>query len=431
MAAALPDTRADPCAALPHALALRVFGAVSVEERLRCREVCRGWCATLDDHTLWLRLDLTRADGAACSLALLRAATARAGGELQALRLACGVQGYGVHEALRNVAAANSATLQELRVHASGLQPYLHFATLEALLRAAPQLQVLDADAFCFGADEARRLLRNEPPFGPLRVSRLASTSAVDDVVTLAADVAAHIWLTGLHLYHANLNGPAALDAVVDAVLARRLSAVELNWCLLSPASVPALVRLLGGNALAELKIDNYNQLLLDEPAAALLSEALVANTSLTALHLTLVGLWRRPGAAVALVTALVGHPRLHTIDLSDNHMHGIEETSASLGALVAANAPALQQLDVSGSRLGDAGMGPLVDALRQNTHLRVLNCAVNEMSEAFARDRLVPAVRANKGLRTLTVECAGERACEGAREAAALVAARSQQLLA
>jgi hypothetical protein len=174
---------------------------------------------------------------------------------------------------------------------------------------------------------------------------------------------------------------------------------------------------------------------LLDEPATALLSDALVANTSLTALHLTLVGLWRRPAAAVALVTALAGHPRLRAIDLSYNIVHGDADASAALlGALVAANARTLQRLDISISLLGDAGMGPLVDALRHNTHLRVLNCAVNEMSEAFARDRLLPAVRDNTGLRTLTVDPPheyGDRAPDSAREAAALVAARVQQPLA
>jgi hypothetical protein len=173
MAAALPDTRADPCAALPHALALRVFGALDVEERLRCREVCRGWCATLHDHTLWLRLDLTRADGAACSVALLRAATARAGGQLQALRLAYSARKrVQMDEALCNVAAANSVTLRELCIRSTTFR-----ATgegLEALLRAAPQLQVLEADVHTTGrpADPSHthRLLRNEPPFMPLRM---------------------------------------------------------------------------------------------------------------------------------------------------------------------------------------------------------------------------------------------------------------------
>ncbi len=252
-------------------------------------------------------------------------------------------------------------------------------------------------------------------------------------MVALAADVAAHFWLAELCLYDACQGDPAALDAVVDAALARRLSALKLMHCCLSPESVPALVRLLAGDTLTELSMVSGGALLLDEPAATLLGDVLRTNTSLTALRLSRWRLWNNPAAAVVFCAALAGHPRLHTIDLSDNHMHGIEETSASLGALVAANAPALQQLDISISRLGDAGMGPLVDALRQNTHLRVLNCAVNEMSEAFARDRLLPAVRANTSLRKLTVLHAGSTQYVpwSAREAAALVAVRTQQPLA
>ncbi len=53
-------TDGDPFAALPHAVALRVFGGVPVEQRLRSAEVCRGWYATLSDAALWTELDLRR-----------------------------------------------------------------------------------------------------------------------------------------------------------------------------------------------------------------------------------------------------------------------------------------------------------------------------------------------------------------------------------
>jgi hypothetical protein len=429
MAAALPDTRADPCAALPHTLALRLFGDLTLEERLRCREVCRGWSATLADHTLWLRLDLTRADGAACSEALLRAATARAGGQLQALRLTCAV--YNTFEALLSVAAANNTTLQELRVHANAPHTSLRVANLRALLCAAPQLHMLEADVYAFNMDEAHQLLRNNPPFGPLRVRQFAMQPRDGDTVPLTADVAAHVWLTGLHLRFAHLNDRPALDAVVDAALARRLSAVQLHDSHLSPASAPALVRLLAGNALLELSIGNGLRLL-DEPAASLLGDALRANTSLTALHLSFCHLWERPAAGNALCAALAGHPRLRTIDLSYNSVGGNikADERAALGVIVAANSPALQLVDVRSNWLGDAGMSPLVEALRHNTHLTKLDCGGNRMSEAFARDRLLPAVRANASLRKLIVAESGTPHCaaESAHEAAALVAARAQQ---
>jgi hypothetical protein len=63
----------------------------------------------------------------------------------------------------------------------------------------------------------------------------------------------------------------------------------------------------------------------------------------------------------------------------------------------------------------------PLVDALASNTHLLKLLCGGNRLSADFARDRLLPAVRANASLRKLG---AGGGA---AAEAEAVVAARAQ----
>jgi hypothetical protein len=118
------------------------------------------------------------------------------------------------------------------------------------------------------------------------------------------------------------------------------------------------------------------------------------------------------------LCAALAGHPRLHTIDLSSNSAYGVyADVAAALCALVAANAPALQQLHVNHAQLNDAAMGPLVEALRHNTHLRVLDVTCNDVSESFERDRLLPAVRANSSLRTLVVDELFSRpvACEAA----------------
>ncbi len=61
----------------------------------------------------------------------------------------------------------------------------------------------------------------------------------------------------------------------------------------------------------------------------------------------------------------------------------------------------ALDALDVSASRLGDAGLRPLLEALPHNTCLQTLSIYRNNASAAFARDVLLPAVRANTSLRT------------------------------
>jgi hypothetical protein len=158
-------------------------------------------------------------------------------------------------------------------------------------------------------------------------------------------------------------------------------------------------------------------------------ANALRANTSLTALSLTAIQLWHD---AAELVGALTAHPLLRLLDLSDNPVvlddGGLQaaEASALLAALLLANAPALQTLDVEWCGLGDEGMGPVMEALRNNTHLTKLNCSYN-VSEAFARDVLLPAVRANSSLRELVA--AGEAYdAVAAREAEALVAARTQQ---
>jgi hypothetical protein len=429
--AAAAPAGGDPFAALPHALALAIFSRLTVEQRLRCIEVCRGWRATLHDHAAWLQLDLSRADGSECSEALLRAATSRAGGQLRSLRLARGVPA--LQAALFAVAAGNAATLQELRISAPDGFSHRGVRDLEAFLRAAPQLRTLEADVCCRKAAEAHLVLRNEPPFGPLRVLQLrvvARAATADAVLALAADLAAHTSLTIVRLT-LPLDAPAALDAVVDAALARHLSCVELSDCGLSPASAPALARLLGSDTLAELCIEQEEPWqLLDAPAAMLLSNALRANTSLTALSLSGIELWRDAAAAAELMGALTAHPQLRLLELSRNWPRegGLRaaEAGAALGALLLANAPALQELDIRYCGLGDEGMRPVVEALRHNTHLTNVDCSDNAMSEAFARYGLLPAVRANASLRQLVAATYGAEEA-AASEAEALVAARSR----
>jgi hypothetical protein len=419
---------------LPDALALAIFSRLTVEQRLRCIEVCRGWRATLDDYSAWQCLDLTRADGSACTEALLRSATSRAGGQLRSLRPACGVA---LNGALCAVAAGNATTLQELRISAPA-DDKRDIEDLKALLRAAPQLRTLEADVNCDNAAEAHRVLRNEPPFGPLRVQHLsvdARGATADAVIALAADLAAHASLASVCLDGASLDDPAALDAVVDAALECRLPSVRLTDCSLSPASAPALARLLGGNTLEELHINNAFEQLLDAPAAALLANVLRTNTSLTALSLDSIDLWHDTAAAAEVMDALTAHPRLRLlVFLWGNHPvdgDGLQsaKAGAALAALLLANAPALQTLGIHGSRLGDAGMRPVVEALRHNTHLTKLDCTWSVMSEEFARNELLPAVRANTGLRELVAAASpgGGGGGAAAREAEALVAAHAQ----
>jgi SAM-dependent methyltransferase len=418
---------------LPVAIVLYIFSLLPVDVRLRCMEVCRGWRSVLSERNLWTRLDLTAASGVRVPAAphetldsLLRCAAARAGGGLQSLH----VDAERVsHAELLAVTAASAGALREL--HAPAESIYERGCTpgqVEALLAAAPLLRVFAVDLderACIGEHilATRRMLRNEAPFGPLRVRRLyIFLYHVDEagVVAFAGDLAAHASLNALFLHNAPLNMAAALDAVVDAaLLARHLVCVTLLHCHLSPASAPALARLLGGNALATLTLDSSD--FLDAPAAALLAAALLANVTLTSLTLTTVGVFDDAAAAASLLGALTSHASLRELSVRSNSVEPADQAVAGalLGALVAANAPALTQLEVSGCSLGDAGLRAFLDALPHNTHLRALTCFGNHMSAAFARDVLLPAVRANTGLRFLAASVAG---FASAREAEALV---------
>jgi hypothetical protein len=310
----------------------------------------------------------------------------------------------------------------------------MSLAHAEALLHAAPALRALDADLNCFTAEEARDALRaNKGEPTPLRVHGLrifARGASEADVLALAADMAVHAWLQELHV--SEMLTRTAVDALVDAALARRLTAVQFVNCGLSPAAVPALARLLGSSALGELLVWGLGDVaaLLDAPAAMLLAGALRTNSTLTTLQLGAVALWRDATAAAMLLGALTAHPSVRSLSLRQNFIGRLREAEdraavgTSLGVLLAANAPALTELNFAMCNLGDAGMEPLLEALRHNTHLRSLDCASNDITEAFAADVLLPAVRANTGLRALDASN-WIITPPGAREAKELVARR------
>jgi hypothetical protein len=200
----------------------------------------------------------------------------------------------------------------------------------------------------------------------------------------------------------------ATLDAVVDAALAVQMSEIMLLASPISTLAAPALTRLVtGGTRLHTLVVEPIEQLL-DTPTATALGNALRANSTLKTFELGLTYLWNEPAAAVALLGALTDHPSVEVLNLGDNDVDETSRAAAgtSLAALVAANAPALRKLNVHNSNLGDAGLAELFDALPHNTHLRKLSCMANELTEAFVRDRLLPAVRANTSLRYLVATC-------------------------
>ena len=425
-------------ASLPHAVALRVFACVPADARARAALVCRAWRDAIAEPSVWARLDLLPTSGIAVTLtdAVLHGAAARAQGQLAALLLQfCDELS---NAALRDVVTASAGSLRELTclsdVETAGVL-ILDLDDVEVLTRAVPQLRVLHADVKASVADAAR-LLRNDAPFAALRLRDLEVSDEVHaadpDVLALAEAVSSrHASLRQLCLFDVSLRTPAALDALTSAVASSALPSLWLVGCGLSPTSVPALERMLRRGALTLLELSNQNDHLLDAPAAIQLADAIAACHTLLKLKLVQVQFWDDAVVAAVMMRAVTGHPSLQVLHLSLNDPPDPAAAGAALGALVAAGAPVLHELHIEYSPLlGDAALRPLLDALAHNTHLRVLDCCNTGMSEAFARDVFLPAVRANTSLRTLRASDLWGGEEDGAAppavlEAEALVAAR------
>ena len=124
---------------------------------------------------------------------------------------------------------------------------------------------------------------------------------------------------------------------------------------------------------------------LIDVAGAALVADALRVTTTLTELHLRSVRLCEDMGVAGAILRALVGHPSLRTLRISGEYANVDNRRAfgAMLGALIAADAPALRVLYCDNCWLGDAGLAPIFAALPGNCHLRELHVSNNAMSAA------------------------------------------------
>jgi hypothetical protein len=261
---------------------------------------------------------------------------------------------------------------------------------------------------------EAPALLRNEPPFGPLRLRTLhvdcpplrgdwfgvhqqaePAEDAPDAALqALLAALQAHASLRSLRLDDARLGSDALCHALVDAALALPLHSLTLHQGRLSS---DALVRLLGGGALRELRL-RYCGDALGAPAA--LAAALADNATLTTLELEAARL------PAALLRALVGHRSLRALECAGDRGLNPDEAavaSEALGALVAADAPALRELNIHQLRLGDDALRPLLEALPRSSRLRTLSLALERTAgDDFAAAVLLPVVRANASLRLL-----------------------------
>jgi hypothetical protein len=351
--------------------------------------------------------------------ALLLAAAARAGGGLLALNVTgCPEVTYNTLRAvlrgnpgLAELRCCSALGLPESGTSNTFLDVSLDTAEIEALLRVAPQLRLLATNASCTTTALATQLLSNAPPFAALRVRHLqlgvdtgAPAQPLAELDALAAAVATHSSLDELQFNNLALDD--AVPALVDAALACRLRSLVFVNCNLSPVCAPALARLLRHGALSELEVLGDGEPLLDAAAAAVMGDALRGNTTLRYLELRDVGFWNDTEAAEVLLRG-VAHSSVRSLCLVENRVGGGRHQAAgdALGELIIANSASLRELEVNNCALGDVGLEPLVHALPHNTHLRVLDCSHNGMSEECARADLLPAVHANTSLRVLTAD--------------------------
>jgi hypothetical protein len=427
-------------ASLPQPLARRILLALPVDARGRASCVCRAWRDVLADPSLWSRLDMSVVSSGEWQrfFSVLDGAAGRARGQLRQLEL---VQHRVKLERLLPVLTANAGSLRELHLPMIHNADY-HFGTsslttvIAAIVRAAPRLHVLATEYVCCRSDDALRMLRAEPPFATLQLRYCIEVSFYGGqpfcpFAAALADAALQPALLHVCVCFADTAQPAVMNALVDAALARRLRELSLYSC--TPPAAALLVRLLTEGSLDALEFSSCGTLfapLFNAADAALVADALRMNTTLTVLFLRDVHLWHYWRPAEFLLGALVKHTSLRELRICEEYL-GTEVANAFgalLAALIAADAPALQSLNCANNGLGDAGLAPLAEALALNRHLRALHMHNNGMSEAFARERLLPAVRANTTLRQLA--CANynyDSVPPAAAEAEELVRRRGQ----
>jgi hypothetical protein len=370
---------------------------------------------------------------------VFRGAVGRAQGQL--CQLDVSQHDVPLHELLP-VLTANAGSLREL--HLRVVDDLWDSLSVEAVVAAAPHLQVLTVeDAHCSWED-APLMLSTEPPFAVLQMRRGLNVSFNDPGIRVPggmervgpfaaalADATLQPALLRVEISGADMAQMAVMGALADAAVARRLRELTL-WSCTPPAAAP-LARLLAEGSLAvfEFSCVENDMPLFDAAGAALVADALRVNMTLTRLVLCGAGLCFDVVAVGAILGALVGHRTLYALHIF--HEDAIDENRGALGvalaALIAADAPALLLLHCSIYNLGDIGLAPIFEALALNSHLCTLDVGRhNGMSEAFARERLLPAVRANTTLRLLT--CANgldDEPVPAAAEAEEMVRLRGQ----
>lgn len=99
--------------------------------------------------------------------------------------------------------------------------------------------------------------------------------------------------------------------------------------------------------------------------------------------------------------SAVIANCTLRALNLSDNWIG--DEGAASIAAIIRADLPALERLDVSNNKITDVGATAMATAAVRNTHLLMLNCEGNRLGPK-AVDAVVRLIRETRTLKSLNV---------------------------
>ena len=414
-------------AELPQPLLCAVLALLPVDTRLRCAEVCRRWRAACAERSVWAHVHVTAThhEKREAIKAQLYAAVARAAGGVTSLNLD---NLYMNRSEIIELVTPNGPSLRELRLRR--LSRWSE-EDLEALLRAAPRLLVLEACLSTQDSSAALPAVRNEGIFAPLRLNGICvevrNEHQGDGEAVLHALLAAaerHAPLRTVSFSSAHELTANAAEALADVTWALRAATLCVCDVTLSPACMPPLARALGSPDLRSVELESL-QGQLDAPGASLLGRALRANSELQNVELGIMELWENPLTAMTLLTALVGHPSEAFLDLSVDwrpYQPGASEAACSLMfSLIMADT--LYELTAEGCMFEDDVLAAVSAALPHAKSLAKLDLAGNEFTDDAVRHTLLPAVRANESLRKLYLEEQHEG--DAASEAMALVEAR------
>ena len=393
----------------------RILSSLPLDERLRAREVRRGWRGFLEDASFWTCVDLSKScsvnprflAGEDRTLTLLRAACARAKDNLLSVDLShVGTDDDPMNpfvlQWLDSASAADKASLRDL------VAPHMRLIVdhVTALCRALPLCRV-HCFVYC-NAVEALPLLRCEPPFALLSIHELFVLGDVDGdqaVLDLASALSVYQGMEKLTLSYVPLTTRAVVDALVDAAISAGIKDAHFEYCGLTQTALPALMRLIQSPGFERLEVWNDGRTLFEGPAIPALCEALRKCKSLRKLELAEINLWADTAAATQLISALEELPALQKVTLTWNRTHGRPDVQRAAGECLArliARSTSLQVLCASYSQLGETGMTSIFEALSGDSGLAELHLSDEQISVEFARDVVLPAVRANTSLRKL-----------------------------